>query len=139
MNHQDILYDTYHGIIQKILADENSFFFFKPVDPEADGAQDYYSIVIKPMCFFTIQQKLDNKEYQNQNEFIADVRQIWQNAKLYNQSTHPIYKAADRLAKKFEILSASLPRPVKESESHSALQRYIELRIGRYKSQRMHQ
>lgn len=103
------------------------------MDPEADGAPDYFNIVMKPMCFYKVQEKLDNHEYKTPDDFIDDVRLIWQNAKLYNHQTHLIYKTADTLAKKFEILIGSLPHVLTESEKCSALQRLVELRFARYR------
>ena len=126
-------YRTCKDIIQNLMSTENSYFFFKPVDPEADGAPDYFSIVMKPMCFYKVQEKLDNNEYKTPNEFIEDVRLIWQNAKLYNHPSHLIYKTANILAHKFEILIGSLPQIVSEADKCSALQRLVELRFARYR------
>ena len=126
-------YRTCQEIIHQIMSNDNSIYFFRPVDPELDGAPNYYDIVIQPMSIYRVQEKLDNHEYKLPNEFINDVRQIWINAKQYNHPTHPIYKAADMLASKFEVLASSLPQYISEESKNSALQRYVELRLLRYK------
>jgi hypothetical protein len=113
---------------------ENAFFFFKPVDPDADGAPDYFDYILKPMSIFTVQEKLDRGEYSNPAEFLSDMRLIWSNAKIYNHQAHPIYKTADVLAERFETLAAALPHELTEAERSSALQRLIELRFARYRA-----
>ena len=111
---------------------ENSYYFFKPVNPEDTSAPDYYLKIPKPMCFFMIQEKLDNKEYKTPEEFVSDVNTIWQNAKIYNGPHHSISQAANQMSRKFEILLTAMPRTVSGSAKNTDLQRYIELRFGRY-------
>jgi hypothetical protein len=113
---------------------ENAFYFFKPVDPDADGAPDYFDYILNPMSIFTVQEKLDRGEYNTPAEFIRDMRLIWSNAKIYNHQTHPIYITADVLAERFEILAAALPHELSSAEKSSALQRLVELRFARYKA-----
>jgi hypothetical protein len=124
---------TYQEIVQQIMGHENAYFFFKPVDPIADGAPDYCQIIVTPMSILTVQGKLDRREYTSPDEFIADMRQIWANAKIYNHQSHTIYKTAHALAEKFEILAASLPHEISQIGRCSALQRAVELRLGRYR------
>jgi hypothetical protein len=127
-------YRTYRDIVQEIMGKENAFFFFKPVDPEADGAPDYFRFINHPMSIFTVQEKLDRGEYNTPGEFISDMRLIWSNAKNYNHASHPIYKTADMLAELFEILASSLPHALSSAERGSALQRLTELRFARYRA-----
>ncbi|OHT02280.1 Bromodomain containing protein [Tritrichomonas foetus] len=121
------------NIIQEIMKIENSFFFFKPVDPEQDRAPDYYQVIIQPMSIFNVQMKLDNNEYHTPNEFIQDMRLIWYNAQHYNAPTHPVFKAAENLAAKFELLASTLPRAIEETDLNCNFQREIELRFARYR------
>jgi len=129
---EPVFYQQCKKIIQDIMSESGSFYFYRPVDPVKDGAPDYYSIIDKPMSFFDIQEKLDKKLYKTPNEFINDVRTIWRNAKLYNSPEHTIYKIANDLSKKFEVLSGSLPREITEGDKLSKLQLYVELRTHRY-------
>lgn len=131
--HHEQFYHICQDIVQQIVGTEGSSFFFKPVDPEIDGAPDYYQVIVKPMCIYTVQDKLDKKEYNTPEEFIDDMNQIFKNAKLYNYNNHPIYKAADMLANKFAILSARLPRQIQGGSLNSGLQRLVELRLLRYR------
>ncbi|KAH0794867.1 Bromodomain containing protein [Histomonas meleagridis] len=131
--YREQFYRTCQDIVQQIMNSDNSFYFFKPVDPELDGAPNYYEIILTPMSIFVVQDKLDKKLYNTPEEFIQDMRQIWINAKQYNHQTHTIYKAADLLAQKFEILASSLPRSIPPGSQSSALQRLVELRFLRYR------
>ena len=125
-------YHPAREIIQQLMATENSYFFFKP-DPADEASPEYLQTITRPMCFFTIQEKLDALEYKNPEEFVQDVRHIWQNAKLSQSSSHPLCKAADQLSRKFEMLLTSLPKTVSPSAKQSDLQRLLELRFGRYR------
>jgi hypothetical protein len=113
---------------------ENAYFFFKPVDPIADGAPDYFRYIVRPMSIFTVQEKLDKRQYESFDQFIGDMRDIWRNAKVYNHPSHAIHRAAELLAEEFEILAASLPREVPKDERTNGLQRLIEVRFARYRS-----
>ena len=120
-------------IVQAIMAQDNAFYFWQPVNPETDRAPDYYQIIPCPMCFFDVQEKLDQKKYEYPEEFIEDVRKIWANAKIYNNPSDIIYKTAHILANKFEVLASTLPHTLSDEEKNSGLQRLIELRFQRYR------
>lgn len=126
-------YKAAQEIVQTIMGMESAFYFWKPVDPDTDGAPEYYNIIPCPMSFLQVQDKLDRKVYKSPEEFITDVRNIWQNAKIYNHPSHAIYKAAHTCAIKFEILASTLPHKLNESEKSSGLQRLVELRFQRYR------
>lgn len=130
---QEPFYHACREIIQQLMSQDNAFFFFKPVDPEADGAPDYNTYIPQPMSFFKVQEKLDRQEYKTPDEFIKDVNLIWQNAKNYNMPVTLIYKAADNLSNKFNTLAGSLPHVVPEEDQNNALQRLVELRFARYR------
>lgn len=120
--------------MKKIMAHESSYIFFRPVDPVKDGAPDYPNIVMHAMSLFTVQDKLDKHQYNSPDEFIADMRQIWTNAKIYNSQTHAIYKAADSLANRFDSLSSTLPQTISPTRRDCSLQIAVELRFARYRS-----
>ena len=130
---QEPFYHACREIIQQLMSQENAYFFFKPVDPEADGAPDYHSVIPVPMSFYKIQEKLDRQEYKTPNQFIDDVNRIWENAKIYNAPVTLIYKTADILSIKFNTLAGSLPHVVPEEDKNNALQRLVELRFARYR------
>lgn len=125
-------YHSCREILLELMQHENSYYFLKPVNPDDTSAPDYYKKNPRPMCFFMIQEKLDNNEYKTPEEFVSDVNAIWQNAKNYNGPHHSISHAADQLSRKFETLLTTLPRTITGPSLNTDLQRYIELRFGRY-------
>jgi hypothetical protein len=125
---------TYQGILQQIMSQENAYIFFKPVDPDADGAPDYLRRIPKPMSILLVQEKLDRQEYKSSNDFIEDVRQIWTNAKIYNQQSNTIFKTAQTLAEYFDLLAATLPHEIPNNERGVGLQRLVEDRFALYRA-----
>lgn len=132
-NENKRFYEQCESIIREIMSDPQSFFFFKPVEPEIDGAPQYFQFITHPMCFYVIQEKLNARAYSRPEEFIADVNLIWTDAKYYNGEKNQVYQTAERLSKKFEILSLTLPKTISPDEKVSALQRYTEMRLKRYR------
>jgi hypothetical protein len=128
------------AIITELMGFENSFYFFRPVQPEEDGAPDYFRFVLRPMCILDIQENLEKDLYDSFDGFIADMRQIWENAEVFNKSNHVIYRAAMKLSQRFELLVSSLPHSLTEDTRTSALQRFVELRFKNYRiHKRSHQ
>lgn len=123
-----------HGqaIIDKILTYEGAISFMDPVDEILDDAPGYYSIIANPMCISTVKKKLEEKAYRKPEEFIKDMRLIWQNAMTYNPHTHIIHKNAAKLAGHFEKLAAQLPQIIEPDSHDLPIQRYVELRFKRY-------
>lgn len=132
-NQKHFFYNQCQKILDQIMKFENSYFFFQPVDPEKENAPDYYRIIAQPMSIYNVQQKIDQLQYQTPEEFINDMRLIWSNAKLYNPPMHPVYKAADDLSFKFELMAATLPHVVDDQSLNGGFQREVELRFARYR------
>lgn len=126
-------YNQCQNIINQLMKFENAYFFYRPVDPDKDVAPGYYEFIAQPMSIYNVQQKIDNDQYQTPDEFINDMRLIWLNAKLYNAPSHLVYKAADSLSLKFEMMAATLPHIVDEASLNGGFQREIELRFARYR------
>lgn len=55
-----------------------------PVDPVLDKAENYFDLIKKPMDLTTLRLKLKNNNYNTIDEFVADMRLICDNARLYN-------------------------------------------------------
>ena len=129
---KQFFYNQCQNIINQLMKLENAF-FLRPVDPEKDVAPGYYEFIAHPMSIYDVQQKIDNDRYQSTEEFINDMRLIWSNAKLYNAPSHLVYKAADALSSKFEMMASTLPHIVEENSLSGGFQREIELRFARYR------
>ncbi|KAF7547604.1 hypothetical protein G7046_g8955 [Stylonectria norvegica] len=76
--------------------------FREPVEPADDGVPDYLDKVKRPMDLSTIKAKMDRKGYTDDEEFLADVRQIFNNCFTYWKNTDPMYNAGEKLQKTFE-------------------------------------
>ncbi|KAH8749546.1 Bromodomain-containing protein, partial [Diaporthe sp. PMI_573] len=58
--------------------------FKEPVDPIIDNVPDYFEKVTKAMDLHTIMKtKMDQELYTNDEEFLADMNQIFANCKTY--------------------------------------------------------
>jgi hypothetical protein len=71
--------------------------FYKPVDAEALGLHDYHKIITNPMDLGTVKTKMDNRVYEEAEEFAGDVRQIFENCYHYNPDTHDVVGMARKL------------------------------------------
>jgi hypothetical protein len=76
--------------------------FREPVEPVEDGVPDYFDKVKKPMDLSTIKAKMDRREYADDEEFLADVRQIFENCFLYWKKGDPMWLAGEKLQRTFE-------------------------------------
>ena len=80
----------------------HSDIFREPVDPVELDIPDYFDVITHPMDFGTIQSRLETQAYSSREEFAADMRRVFSNAKTYNPEGHPVWKAADTLSQFFE-------------------------------------
>ncbi|TQW07437.1 transcription regulator BDF1 [Cordyceps javanica] len=76
--------------------------FRDPVEPAEDGVPDYLDKVKRPMDLMTIKGKMDRRAYRDDDEFAADVRQIFDNCFTYWKPGQPMYEAGERLQRTFE-------------------------------------
>ncbi|KAI6785317.1 TFIID associated protein [Emericellopsis cladophorae] len=76
--------------------------FKEPVMPAEDGVPDYFDKVKRPMDLTTIKIKMDRREYANEEEFVTDMRQIFENCFAYWKRDTPMYQAGEKLQKTFE-------------------------------------
>ncbi|KAJ4270232.1 hypothetical protein NW762_001908 [Fusarium torreyae] len=76
--------------------------FRDAVEPVEDGVPDYFEKVKRPMDLTTIKAKMDRKEYTNDEEFLTDVRQIFDNCFTYWKKGDPMWLAGEKLQKTFE-------------------------------------
>jgi len=91
---------------------KNASHFLTPVDPISLGIPDYLNIIKYPMDLQTVEVKLRDGAYShNPTDFIADIRQIFMNAVIYNQPTSYVYTYAISMSHVFEGLlkKSSLP------------------------------
>ncbi|KAG6108434.1 hypothetical protein E4U13_006448 [Claviceps humidiphila] len=76
--------------------------FRDPVEPSEDGVPDYLDKVKIPMDLSTMKAKMDRREYATEQDFLADMRQIFENCFTYWRKGDPMYMAGEKLQKTFE-------------------------------------
>jgi len=98
----DQSYQDSQKLLSQIRRHKYAWPFNQPVEPVELNIPDYFTIITHPMDLSTVETKLLNEEYNSADEFAADMRLIWSNAKVFNSPNHEVYKAADNLAAIFE-------------------------------------
>ncbi|KAF8898359.1 Bromodomain-containing protein [Infundibulicybe gibba] len=95
--------------------------FLRPVDPIALNIPHYPSIIKTPMDFSTVEHKLtssnpskpdtnpQNPRYRNADEFISDVRLIFQNCLTFNGPDHAIALMGKRVEEVFDKQIKQMP------------------------------
>lgn len=76
--------------------------FHEPVNWKEYGLFDYPKIVATPMDMGTIQGFLHKQKYSHPSNFVADMRLVWSNCKLYNADDSEFHALAQRLSDQFE-------------------------------------
>lgn len=83
--------------------------FLQPVDVVALNIPDYVNIVKHPMDLATIERKLTEGDYEEPEQFEADIRLMFNNCYLYNPPTLPVHKMGRDLEKAFDEKWAQKP------------------------------
>ncbi|KAK1165164.1 bromodomain-containing protein 3-like isoform X1 [Acipenser oxyrinchus oxyrinchus] len=89
--------------------------FYKPVDVEALGLNDYYDIIKHPMDLGTMKKKMEDRQYKDAQEFAADFRLMLMNCYKYNPPDHEVSAMARKLQDVFEMRFAKMPDEPVES------------------------
>uniref|UniRef100_K3WKR1 Bromo domain-containing protein n=1 Tax=Globisporangium ultimum (strain ATCC 200006 / CBS 805.95 / DAOM BR144) TaxID=431595 RepID=K3WKR1_GLOUD len=88
--------------IDRLLKEEISELFARPVDPEYDGCPDYLTIIEHPIDLGTIRTRLQTGFYKKWEIFKIDVDRVWENCRVFNGSDTLIAQYADTLAALFK-------------------------------------
>ena len=93
-------------IAQKVLSicwkTKGGYYFHEPVDPSRFGIDDYFEIIEHPMDFGTVKKKLTFNVYQNVQEYINDMKLVFDNCVRYNGMENQIAKHALEIKNMFE-------------------------------------
>uniref|UniRef100_A0A0N5AW64 DUF3591 domain-containing protein n=1 Tax=Syphacia muris TaxID=451379 RepID=A0A0N5AW64_9BILA len=71
----------------------------------AKKVPDYYKYIKQPMDLQQIKKKISENKYELRKEFLADIKQMLDNSRLYNGDNHVITEAARKV---FEVVSLRL-------------------------------
>lgn len=83
--------------VDRLLKEEISELFARPVDPEFDGCPDYLTIITHPMDLGTICTRLKTGSYKKWEAFKTDVERVWENCRVFNGTDTLISQYADTL------------------------------------------
>jgi bromodomain-containing factor 1 len=76
--------------------------FLEPVDPVALNCPTYFDYIKEPMDFATIQNKLNNNQYENADQFEHDIRLVFQNCYTFNPEGTAVNMMGHRLEAIFD-------------------------------------
>lgn len=88
-----------------------NFPFLQPVDPIALNIPNYHEIITQPMDLSTVQSKLSNNQYENGDEFAADVKLIFQNCYKFNPEGTDVNMMGHKLEEIFDKKWVNKPVP----------------------------
>ena len=88
--------------------------FVDRVDPERDGALDYYDRIKEPMTLNEVRTKLTNNAYKNLDSFKYDVNLIWKNARIYNGEDTLFTQMAKEASMWFDQKTNNIPSCIEE-------------------------
>ena len=91
-----------HSLLKPLRQEADVHYFMAPVDHVALGIPDYPIIVKNPMDLGTVTEKLNQGGYLSVDQFVADVRLVFYNCRIYNPSTTPVGIAGHKISKVFE-------------------------------------
>jgi len=95
--------------------------FRSPVNAKAEGIYpDYFKVVTQPMDLRTVKCRLDNGYYWDIAQCVADINQVWYNAKVYNPPEHTIYKWAVAMSSVTNSWLQKIPKASKDSDAAAA-------------------
>ena len=117
--------DWAQEILKRLVNHECATPFLNPVDYVAEELWDYPEIVTNPMDFSTIQQKLNENQYNSFQEFSSDVRLVFQNCYLYNMEGSRVYSFAQTM----EEFYNNLATPVEDHLSATQKEDNLKVRI----------
>lgn len=89
-------------IMDKVMKRPCAALFLEPVDPDRDGAPNYYMVVKKPVDLGTIRRRLENDEYQSVAAWNREMNLIWGNAEKFNGRESFLCTIAMEIRRNFE-------------------------------------
>ncbi|CAJ2668739.1 unnamed protein product [Trifolium pratense] len=90
------------SLLEKLMKHKHGWVFNSPVDVEALGLHDYFTIITHPMDLGTVKTRLNKNWYKSPKEFAEDVRLTFHNAMTYNPKGQDVHVMAEHLSKIFE-------------------------------------
>jgi len=93
-------------ILNQMKAYEHSWPFLQPVTLEE--APDYYEVIKNPIDLSTMEKKLNQNKYQTIESFIADIKLMCDNCRMFNSKKSSYYKCADACEERLKLLMSRI-------------------------------
>eukprot|EP00127_Corallochytrium_limacisporum_P000153 Clim_evm14s6 gene=Clim_evmTU14s6 len=91
------------NIVREFLKPKHSEYVWPFIDPvDLNLVPNYRELVEKPICLKDIEEKLEYREYRDPLDFESDMRQIFENCRVYNSRENPIHTQLMRFQEEFE-------------------------------------
>lgn len=117
------------AILEQTIINPDAGYFLRPVDPKVDQAATYLDEIKNPIDLGQMHRRANNGNYSNFKELTDDMQLLISNATKYNNSNHPVYRAAINLSYFFRDLLIRLERDPQGVAASRALHQ-AEARIG---------
>ena len=91
--------------------------FYEPVDAMKLGVPDYYDVIKTPMDISTLNNKLENGQYESADEFEKDVRLMFRNCYAYNPPGSDVSNMGKQLEAIFDRKWKEKPEPMPRDPS----------------------
>lgn len=88
--------------------------FVQMVDPERDGAPNYFDIIKEPMALTKVVSKIQAHEYDSVDDWKRDVNLIWSNARKYNDPDSFFVHMANESSRWFNEKTKDFPATQEE-------------------------
>ena len=108
----------FEGILSEIKELPNTKLFWTPVNTKKYN--DYHKFVKDPIDLATIRNRCNSNKYTNKDEFLADVKKLYENSILYNGANDPLTQVA------LNMLETAEKKIVEKSDKIQALERAID-------------
>ena len=103
------LFQQCQTILRNVKGNQKASMFVEPVDPVKLKIVDYFQYVKNPMALNDVAGKLSHnpakgsfRKYKDVYEFRDDMRQIWENCRLYNPIGQPVRTNGDWMSEYWE-------------------------------------
>ena len=106
------------NVLNRVKRNANAGPFLQPVDPVALAIPDYPEKIKHPMDLSTIKNKIDT--YNSNDEFLADMKLMFDNCYLYNGEESPVGQMGKELEKAFYKIYGNGPSVSVKTEKYDA-------------------
>uniref|UniRef100_A0A158R694 SMB domain-containing protein n=1 Tax=Syphacia muris TaxID=451379 RepID=A0A158R694_9BILA len=103
-------YDLIGQLLSMLTEQQASWPFKEKTDEKV--FPDYYETIKNPIDLSVIGNKIERLQYQRLDEFLADIKQMFENARLYHPKASAIFRCANTLERLFDSYFAKVKKQI---------------------------